>query len=956
MTLEAGTKLGRYEIREKLGAGGMGEVYLAHDGALDRRVALKILPADLAAKKDRMDRFVREAKAAAALNHPNIAHIYEIGESDGINFIAMEFVEGDTLRQLIHGKPTELKKLLRYLQHSAEALAKAHATGIVHRDLKPDNIMVTREGHAKILDFGLAKLIEPQLADPSKAGKEEQITAIMQQHSTPGVIMGTIGYMSPEQARGDVREIDHRSDIFSFGCILFEAATKQKPFTGDSMVKSLHKIIYEPAPAVGDVNPNAPADLQRIVRRCLAKDPDDRYQTIKDVAIELRELRRELETGPALAQAVVSSSSAAGVNTTPVISQGAATSLESQTAILPSAPSTDSLRVVSQTALTGGSMAAASRRNRIVMFGVTAAIGLVGLSIAAFMLWRSNHTPPFARVKVTRITANGKASSAAISPDGRYIVHAVSDAGLQSLELRQVATNTNLEILAPAEVYYSSLTFSQDGNYIYYLMFDRNRPTSGLYRKPVLGGEATRIVTNIVSRPSLSPDGKSLAFLRSNSAELESAVMIINVDGSGERKIASCKLPDLYRELAWSPKGDVIAVSAITLSGTQRGSVVTIPASGGDAKTLSSRTWFGVDQLAWTGDGAGLIVSAIEQSFGARQLFYVAYPTGDVRPVTSDLNDYTVVSVTADASSLVTVAREVVTTVWTAPVNPNGLSASGAGGPAIDRSRSRQITQGGRKLDGYNGVAWTNDGRITYTSNASGNNDIWIMEADGTGQKQLTSETEGTIYHSELYQSVSPDGRYILFTSDRAGSVPHIWRMDANGNNLKQLTNGAGEALQQVTPDGRSVVYFEITSKSLSKVSIDGGEPTRITDKVDSAPFVSPDGKLIAFLRAGNATTSTKIAIVSSDGGALVKSFDAPPNGDSRRMIWTPDGRALVYVEVRGGISNLWMLPVDGGAPTQLTDFRADRIYAFDFSRDGKWVVMSRGNSTNDVVLFSNVK
>jgi serine/threonine protein kinase len=299
----------------------MGEVYLAQDDALDRKVALKILPSDLAAKKDRMERFVREAKAAAALNHPNIAHIYEIGESDGVNFIAMEFVDGDTLRQLIHGKATDLKKLLRYLQHTAEALAKAHTTGIVHRDLKPDNIMVTREGHAKILDFGLAKLIEPQLADPSKASDEEQITAIMQEHSTPGVVMGTLGYMSPEQARGDVREIDHRSDIFSFGCILFEAATKQKPFMGDSMVKSLHKIIYEPAPLLTDFNPAAPADLQRIVRRCLAKDPDERYQTIKDVAIELKELRREIESGRLSAPAVSSASGAANPMITQPLSQ-----------------------------------------------------------------------------------------------------------------------------------------------------------------------------------------------------------------------------------------------------------------------------------------------------------------------------------------------------------------------------------------------------------------------------------------------------------------------------------------------------------------------------------------------------------------------------------------------------------------------------------------------------------
>jgi eukaryotic-like serine/threonine-protein kinase len=271
----------------------MGEVYLAQDTRLDRRVALKILPNELAANQDRMRRFVQEAKAAAALNHPNIAHIYEIGESDGVNFIAMEFIDGVTLREKIHQERTELRKLLRFLQHAAEGLARAHAAGIVHRDLKPDNIMITRDGHAKILDFGLAKLIE----QPPMPGSDssEAATAVMPQHSTPGVIMGTVGYMSPEQAQGKTSEIDQRSDIFSFGCILFEAATGKKPFEGDSVVKSLHMVIYEPAPPIAELNPSAPAELQRIVRRCLAKDPDERYQSIKEVAIELKELRRALE-------------------------------------------------------------------------------------------------------------------------------------------------------------------------------------------------------------------------------------------------------------------------------------------------------------------------------------------------------------------------------------------------------------------------------------------------------------------------------------------------------------------------------------------------------------------------------------------------------------------------------------------------------------------------------------
>src|SRR5882762_6877858 len=291
--LSPGASLSHYRIVSKLGAGGMGEVYLAQDTKLDRKVALKILPADLATNQDRMRRFTQEAKAAAALNHPNIATIHEIGESDGVNFIAMEFIDGATLREKIYQEQTDLRKLLRYLQHVAEGLAKAHAAGIVHRDLKPDNIMITRDGHAKILDFGLAKLIEG--APMSPADSSEVATAVMPQYSTPGTVMGTVGYMSPEQAQGKTKEIDQRSDIFSFGCILFEAATGKKPFEGESVIKSLHMVVYEPAPPIADFNPSAPLELQRIVRRCLAKDPDERYQSIKDVAIELKELRRELQ-------------------------------------------------------------------------------------------------------------------------------------------------------------------------------------------------------------------------------------------------------------------------------------------------------------------------------------------------------------------------------------------------------------------------------------------------------------------------------------------------------------------------------------------------------------------------------------------------------------------------------------------------------------------------------------
>src|ERR1043165_6190546 len=300
-----GKRLSHYQVRSLIGVGGMGEVYLAQDTKLDRAVALKILPDQFAADNSRMSRFEQEARSAAALNHPHIAHVYEIGEAGGKHFISMEYVDLETLSHKIHREKTPLANLLKYLAQVAGGLAKAHEKGIVHRDLKPDNVMVTRDGYAKILDFGLAKLIETRhetvAADESL---NEVATIKLAQHSTPGMVMGTVGYMSPEQAQGRVREIDHRSDVFSFGCILYEAATGLRAFQGEDVLDSLHKIVYAPTPQIKDTNPKAPEDLQRIVRRCLAKAPEKRYQSIKDLGIELEELAQELKAVPESEQIV----------------------------------------------------------------------------------------------------------------------------------------------------------------------------------------------------------------------------------------------------------------------------------------------------------------------------------------------------------------------------------------------------------------------------------------------------------------------------------------------------------------------------------------------------------------------------------------------------------------------------------------------------------------------------
>jgi serine/threonine protein kinase/tetratricopeptide (TPR) repeat protein len=369
--LSPDTNLSHYRIVSRIGAGGMGEVYLAQDAQLDRKVALKILPADLAANRDWMQRFVREAKTAAALNHPNIAHIYQIGESNGVNFIAMEFIDGHTFSEVIQNE-TDLRKLVRYLQHVGEGLSKAHAAGIVHRDLKPDNIMVTHDGHAKILDFGLAKLIEDQRFSNTSS---DIVTAIIPPlHSRPGTVVGTVGYMSPEQAQGRRNDIDRRSDIFSFGCILYEAVTGQKAFAGEDAVDTLNKIIRGSPPPITHLRPDAPIHLQRIVRRCLAKDPKDRYQTIKDVAIELRELRRELAShaGIDITLAPVSIDAPPGVHLK-------SPSLESAGSSSPPAHASSAEYLVSQV--------------KVNIRGAILTMGLLLLTTAPIVFWYFKHTP-----------------------------------------------------------------------------------------------------------------------------------------------------------------------------------------------------------------------------------------------------------------------------------------------------------------------------------------------------------------------------------------------------------------------------------------------------------------------------------------------------------------------------------------------------------------------------------
>src|SRR5438876_25195 len=843
-----GGKLGRYEIRSKIGEGGMGEVYLAHDTQLDRKVALKILPAEVAADRNRMERFVREAKAAAALNHPNIAHVYEIGEHDGTNFIAMEHIDGQTLRELIRNH-TDLGKLLRHLQHTAEGLAKAHAAGIVHRDLKPENMMVTRDGHAKILDFGLAKLIETKRPSDTSS---EVATAILPQPSQPGMVLGTVGYMSPEQAQGKTNEIDHRSDIFSFGCILFEAVTGRKAFEGKDAVESLNKIIREPVSPISDLNPTAPADLQRIVRRCLAKDPDERYQTIKDVAIELKEVRHDLQGQEAHTTVPPSTTSPAGVASQSFGSAATGT------------PDSSSARASSAEYVTS------QIKGHKVGFALALVLLVAVITGAGFGLYKLvNRRLPkkiisFETAKLERLTTSGKASDAAISPDGKYVAHVKTDAGQRSLWLRQVVTTSDTQIVPPSWQNYYGITFSKDGDYIYYVLGEPNNPaTRALYQVSALGGASRKVIENVASPVTLSPDGMRLAFVRGSATQ--TALVVANADGTGERPVAVRKLPNPFSTggPSWSPDGKLLASLAIVSASNEavaRTIVVEVQVENGAERPITSEKWppSEAGQVAWLSDGSGLVAIAIDQASASVQLWHISYPGGEVRKITNDLINYNRLSLTADSSALVTVQTEGEMNLWVAPLG--------------DAGRAKQISSG--RGDGSVGLSWMPGGKIVYMSRASGSGDIWSIEQDGKNQKQLTAHAR-----ANYYPWATPDGRYIVFVSTRSRSSRSIWRMDADGGNLKQLTEGPGDIFPQSSPDGRWVVFSSSRSGSMRvwKVSIDGGEPVRLTDKWTANPTVSPDGSLIAcFYREDQPNARTKVAVIPFAGGDPVKVPDLP--------------------------------------------------------------------------------
>ncbi len=724
-------------------------------------------------------------------------------------------------------------------------------------------------------------------------------------NTSPGTALGTVAYMSPEQALG--KDIDARTDLFSFGAVLYEMSTGSLAFQGGTSAALFDSILHKLPVAPARLNPDLPPELERLIYKALEKDRDLRYQSAAEMRADLKRLQRDSSSGRV-----------------PVASGSA-----------PAAPGSSSSKI--EAAPSGSVAAEAVRTKRRLPKAAVAAIAvavLAAVGFGAYKLISRPHGFNLQDMQISKLTENGKAAKAAISPDGRYVVYVWRDGEKQSLWVRNVATKSDVQVLAADVVAFQGVSFSPDGNHIYFVRSDKSSVGYRyLYEMPVLGGSPRQLIRDSDAPVDFSPDGKKMVFTRGEPERGEIEIRIAQLDGSGERLLASLPANASFNYGAtWSPDGKTIAVPTLGWGNNVNWVLNAINVADGKVRHLFSSGDRFVGRAVWMPDGASLVAPVGETTLGRGQLQRIEYSSGEMHRFTNDLSDYAQdLDVTHDGKMLAAIQRIRVSDIWTAP--------------AADLAQVRQVTSG---EPAYAAIAPGPSGKVLARSS---NGDVWMMNPDGSERVVLVPQAHNVMSIS------SCAGRFVVFDSYREGKI-ELWRADADGSNGSKLAEITSRAGSDCSPDGKWIFYS--SAEKIYRISPEGGTPTEVL----AVPGVSggatllsvaPDGNQLAFAyQEGRPVPVPKLAVVSANGGT--PQFISQLPADARGLKWSPSGKALQYWLTRNGAANIWEQPLAGGAPRQITHFSSGLIFDFAWSRDGKQLLLARGNESSDVILISNFR